>query len=207
MHVCLVRIPLARLKNGPLPTPSSKMYTTYFQHRPRGSPVEWTSDCPETTILDTYLSAQIDAKTAAKRLTPPAQDPTGKVGDKQWRLWNLIFDVAAELPQTQPDLVVLLEAFGTLENPGDWAVDWSRLGSFGSVWRDAWEGACPFPSRSVLSSLSSFLLKSATPFSFLNPPPGYLTSTSLKPLAHTATQRALGQLQRLLGTPGHGVRW
>ena len=181
---------LAKLKFGPLPTPTSNMYTTYFQHRPRDSPVEWTSDCPEATILDTYLSAQLDAKAAAKRLTPPSQDPTEKVGDKQWRLWNLILDVAAELPQTQPDLVVLLEAFGTLENPGNWAIDWSRLGSFGSVWRDAWECACLLLSYSVRQAghfsnlpfsaffyLSFVLLISAIPSAFsthrltTSPPP------------------------------------
>lgn len=114
------------------------MYEEWFQRRPALEPVEWTPDSAEATHLHAYLNHQIAADVAASKLILPSSAEED-VSEKQWRLWNLVLDVAAELPETHADLVALLRAFRTLEDPGDWAVDWRALGSFGSVWRDAWE--------------------------------------------------------------------
>lgn len=114
------------------------MYSDWFQQRPHQEPTEWTSDSDEATTLHAFLSNLTTAHDAARKLVlPSTKTPTEGLSDKQWRLWNLVFDVAAELPATHADLIALLEAFRAMEDPGDWAIDWSKLGSFGSVWRDA----------------------------------------------------------------------
>lgn len=114
------------------------MYEDWFHYRPSGEPVEWTLDCDETTHMRAFLSGLVSAEDTASKLVQTSTDPSDDIGNKQWRLWNLLFDIAAELPETQCHLVTLLKAFQTLDNPGDWETDWTKLGSFGSMWRDAW---------------------------------------------------------------------
>ena len=113
-------------------------YEDWFHYRPSQEPVEWTSDCDETTHMRAFLSGLVSAEDTAFKLVQTSTDPSDDIGNKQWRLWNLLFDIAAELPETQCHLVTLLKAFQTLDNPGDWETDWTKLGSFGSMWRDAW---------------------------------------------------------------------